>query len=212
MAPGLFPEPKFGRIWRFWGFWYEPGVMDPETESFSVKQASTLIGKAPNTLRTWTGADYFGPYLSPLANPGPGVERRYTEGDIRILRTAVILQKRGLSIADIIPRIAAGEILEEVSGEERFEPREPREGRGGTPGSELAKIDRADLSTQLELFVRPYETQISRLAAELDHEREELERERAARIAAELELARLSARMEERSKPWFKRLFGGREE
>lgn len=178
--------------------------MDPE--SFSVKQASTLIGKAPNTLRTWTGPDYFGPYLSPLANPERGEERRYTEQDIRILRTAVILQKRGFSIADIIPRIAAGEILEELPGEETFA---PREGRGETGGSALAKIDRPDIASQLELFVRPYESQISRLSAELEKEREELERERNARIAAELELSRLAARMEERSKPWFKRLFGG---
>ena len=175
--------------------------MDPE--SFSVKQASTLIGKAPNTLRTWTGPDYFGPHLSPLANPEPGEERRYTEQDIQILRTAVILQKRGFSIADIIPRIAAGEILEELPREEPLElPRRAKE----PTGRELAS---PSLIQQMELFLRPYESQIERLSAELEKERGELERERESRIAAERELARLAAQMEERSKPWYKRLFGG---
>ena len=176
--------------------------MEP-LETFSVTQAAKLIGKAPNTLRTWTRAEFFGPYLSPLANPEPGEERRYTEGDIRILRTAVILQKRGAQIADIIPRIAGGEILEELPGEEPFEPPE-RERE--SPGRELVP---PSLTQQMELFLKPYESQIDRLSAELERERGELERERESRITAERELARLSATLEERSKPWYRRLFGG---
>jgi DNA-binding transcriptional MerR regulator len=171
-------------------------------ETFSVTQAGKMIGKAPNTLRTWSRPDYFGPYLSEYANPGPGAERRYTEDDLRILRTAVILQRRGLQISDIIPRIASGEILEELPGEETIG---AQEGREESPGRALAPLS---LSSQLELFLRPYETQISRLTADLDREREELERERAARIEAEKELSRLSAKLEERDKPWYKRLFG----
>lgn len=176
--------------------------MEP-LETFSVTQAAKLIGKAPNTLRTWTRPDYFGPYLSPFANPEPGEERRYTEDDIRVLRTAVVLQKRGSQIAEIIPRIAAGEILEELPGGEPFEPVE-REFR--PPGNELAPVSPMQ---QFELFLRPYENQIERLSAELERERGDLERERESRITAERELARLSATLEERSKPWFRRLFGG---
>jgi len=175
--------------------------MEP-LETFSVTQASKLVGKAPNTLRTWTRADYFGPYLSSHANPEPGGERRYTEEDIRILRTVVILQKRGLQIADIVPRIAGGELLEELPGEETFEP--PQRERE-TPGRELVP---PSLIQQMELFLRPYESQITRLSADLERGREELERERESRITAERELARLAAKLEERSKPWYKRLFG----
>lgn len=176
--------------------------MEP-LETFSVTQAAKLIGKAPNTLRTWTRADYFGPYLSPLANPEPGEERRYTEEDVRVLRTAVILQNRGLQIADIIPRIAGGEILEELPGEE---PPKPTERAKESPGRELVP---PSLLQQMDLFLRPYENQIERLSAELERERGELERERESRITAERELARLSATLEERSKPWYRRLFGG---
>lgn len=175
--------------------------MEP-LETFSVTQAAKLLGKAPNTLRTWSGVNYFGPHLSSYANPEPGGERRYTEDDIRVLRTAVILQRRGLQIADIIPRIAGGELLEELPGEETFKPIE-RESE--SPGRELAPVS---LMQQMELFLKPYESQISRLSADLERERDELERERESRIAAELELARLAAKLEERSKPWYKRLFG----
>ena len=159
-----------------------PG-MEP-VETFSVKQTSKLVGKAPNTLRTWSSPEYFGPFLSAHANPEPGGERRFTEEDIRVLRTAVILQKRGLQIADIIPRLGAGEILEEIPGESIIEPPEER---GETPGRELVP---PSLTQQMELFMRPFENQISRLSAEL-------------------ELARLKTQLEERGKPWFKRLFGG---
>lgn len=187
--------------------------MEP-LETFSVTQAANLIGKAPNTLRTWTRTNYFGPYLSPFANPEPGEERRYTEDDIRILRTAVVLQKQGLQIADIIPRIAGGELLEELSRAEPFEPsgREPKSPSltqqmdQNPPGRELVP---PSLTQQMELFLRPFENQIERLSVELERERGELERERESRITAERELARLSATLEERSKPWFKRLFGG---
>jgi len=208
--------------------------MDP-LETFSVTQAGKIIGKAPNTLRTWSRSDYFGPYLSEYANPGPGAERRYTEDDLRILRTAVILQRRGLQISDIIPRIASGEILEELPGEDTIG---LQEGRGEPSGRELAPLS---LTAQLELFLRPYESQITRLTTDLEKgrgeleqeraarieaekelsrlsaklegvdpekSREELERERAARIEAEKELSRLSAKFEERGKPWYKRLFG----
>lgn len=176
--------------------------MDP-LETFSVTQAGKLIGKAPNTLRTWSSSDYFGPYLSAYANPEPGDERRYTEDDLRILRTAVILQRKGVKISEIIPRIASGEILEELPGEETIETQEERGGERS--GRELAKLS---LTSQFELFLRPYESQISRLSADLDRERAELEKEREARIAAEKELSRLSAKLEERDKPWYKRLFG----
>ena len=183
--------------------------MDP-LETFSVTQAGKMIGKAPNTLRTWSRSDYFGPYLSEYANPEPGAERRYTEDDLRILRTAVILQRKGVKISEIIPRIASGEILEELPGEETIGAQEEKKGesseRGGeNSGRELAKLS---LTSQFELFLRPYESQISRLSADLDRERAELEKEREARIAAEKELSRLSAKLEERDKPWYKRLFG----
>lgn len=173
-------------------------------ETYPVTQAGRLIGKAPNTVRTWSGEDLFGPYLSPYANPEPGAERRYTEWDIRILRTASILQKRGMKIREIIPRIASGEIIEEldIPEEEPLETAEsPREGSTKLPAP-------LSLSGQIELFIRPYESQISRLSEELEREREELDKEREARRAAELELSRLSAKLEERSLPWYKRLFG----
>ena len=184
--------------------------MEP-LETFSVTQAAKLIGKAPNTLRTWTRADFFGPYLAPLANTESGEERRYTEGDIRILRTAVILQKRGAQIADIIPRIAGGEILEELPGEEPFEPPE-RERE--SPGRELVP---PSLTQLMELFLflmmrrpeRPSVDPERALGGSAGAGRGELERERESRITAERELARLSATLEERSKPWYRRLFGG---
>lgn len=178
-----------------------PGMQPVET--FSVKQTSKLVGKAPNTLRTWSSPDFFGPFLSEHANPEPGGERRFTEEDIRVLRTAVILQKRGLQISEIIPRLGAGEILEEVPGEG---PAKPPEEERKAPGRDLIP---PSLIQQIELFLQPYETQVSRLSAELERERTELERERENRIAAELELARLKTQLEERGKPWFKRLFGG---
>lgn len=170
--------------------------MEPET--YPVKKTSELIGKRPNTLRTWSGEEYFGPYLSPYANPEPGTERRYTERDIRVLRTAVILQNRGLAIKDIIPRIASGEIIEELPEEFPEEP-VPEKGETSGPGKSLLN-PRESVGNQIELFIRPFESQIERLSRELESERE-------AHLSAEKELARLRAILEERDKPWYKRLF-----
>lgn len=180
-------------------------------ETLSVKQAAKRIGKAPNTLRTWSGTDYFGEYLSPYANPEPGIQRRYTERDIQILRTATILQKRGLQIVDIVPRLAAGEILEELpTAGGVLPPAEPvgqSEEQEPSRAAALVPVSR-DIGIQIELFLKPYDSQIQRLTAEIERDRQELEQERERRIAAEIELARLSGMMESRSKPWYKRLFG----
>lgn len=190
--------------------------MDP-IETYSVKQTGDLIGKAPNTVRTWTGPDLFGPYLSEHANPPEGEERRFTEGDIRRLRTAVILQSQGLKLSEIVPRIAGGELLELPEGEPL-----PGLGNKSGPRVEEAEIpqDRAlvppALSEMMLLMLRPYESQIDRLSREIDKEREtrreaerEIDKERQARIEAEKENSRLSAKLEERDRPWYKRLFGG---
>lgn len=174
-------------------------------ETYPVTKAGRLIGKAPNTVRTWSGEELFGPYLSPHANPEPGLERRYTERDIRILRTASILQKRGMKLKEILPRIASGEIIEELDIPEEEPPKAAESPEKRNPNLPA----RLELSDQIELFLRPYENQLSRLSADLEREGEELDREREARRAAELELSRLSAKLEEKSLPWYRRLFGG---
>ncbi len=205
-------------------------------ETYPVTKAGRLIGKAPNTVRTWSGEELFGPYLSPHANPEPGLERRYTERDIRILRTASILQKRGMKLKEILPRIASGEIIEELDIPEEEPPKAAESPEKRNPNLPA----RLELSDQIELFLRPYENQLSRLSADLeregeeldrerearraaelelsrlsakleqlDRERDQLETEREARRAAELELSRLSAKLEEKSLPWYRRLFGG---
>jgi chromosome segregation ATPase len=61
---------------------------------------------------------------------------------------------------------------------------------------------------RIELFLRPYESQIDRLSRDLEKAEDSLEQERSARREAEIELSRISAKLEERSRPWYKRLFG----
>ena len=196
------------------------GLME-NIETYPVKQTADLIGKAPNTLRTWGGSDYFGPYLSSYANPEPGKDRRYTEEDIRILRTAVILQSRGLKIREIIPRIASGEILELPEEPDLPKPEEPKKrDKRRAPRAEDRSLALPELMEGFKILLRPYEAQIDRLSEEIGREREsraeaekelsdKLDQERERRAEAEIELSRISAKLEERDRSWFRRLFGG---
>lgn len=200
------------------------GTMDPEPlpQTFPVKQTAKAIGKRPNTLRTWSGEDLFGPYLSEYANPPKGQERRFTEEDIAILKTAVFFQSQGLELKEIVQRIAQGEIVLELPfSEEPGSPGEPSsESQAQIPASRA--LAPTELLDRIALFLKPYEDQIKRLSQDLDRERgelkeererlkeerEKLEEEKARRTALELELERLKAQAEERSRSFWDRLLG----
>lgn len=186
------------------------GTMDPEPlpQTFPVKQTAKAIGKRPNTLRTWSGEDLFGPYLSEYANPPKGQERRFTEEDIAILKTAVFFQSQGLELKEIVQRIAQGEIVLELPfSEEPGSPGEPSsESQAQIPASRA--LAPTELLDRIALFLKPYEDQIGRLSEELEESKDKLEEERERRIKAELELERLKAQAEERSRSFWDRLLG----
>lgn len=78
-------------------------------DTYSVSQVARNIGKAPNTIRSWTGI--YSNHLSDNARP-EGDERRYNDADVALLQTVKVLRDQREPHKLIIPRIAEDERLE----------------------------------------------------------------------------------------------------
>ena len=79
------------------------------TPSYTIGQTAVLIGKPGpplpvSTIRNWTTD--FADHLSPQANPGSGVERKYNDFDVAVLRLVHEMRTERAPLAAIHERLA----------------------------------------------------------------------------------------------------------
>jgi DNA-binding transcriptional MerR regulator len=74
---------------------------------YATRHVCTLFNISPETARTW--ADEFERHLSPLANPGDGRHRQFSEDDMRVFSLVSSMKADGLTFADIHNSLDAGQ-------------------------------------------------------------------------------------------------------
>jgi DNA-binding transcriptional MerR regulator len=82
-------------------------------DTYSMTQTAKLAKVATATLRNWTAE--FADYLSEHANPGRGLERRFTEDDLAVLVTVATMRDQQMPYDDIKTALAAGTRFEPVA-------------------------------------------------------------------------------------------------
>ena len=158
---------------------------------YTVKQTATELDVSTSTVRTWSRE--FADHLSDTANPEYGMARDYTEDDIAVFKTVVVLRSQLKNFKYIRQALAAGERYEpQEAPEPTQEAPEATQKQSESESQALATID------MLERFVIRYEKRIDTLESQLEEERE-------ARLKAETEAARLAGKLERRWRwPWQK--------
>jgi len=73
---------------------------------YSTRHVCTLFRVSPETARTW--AEEFSQYLSPVANPGTGRHRQFTDEDMRVLSLVSQMKRDNLTFNDIHAALASG--------------------------------------------------------------------------------------------------------
>jgi DNA-binding transcriptional MerR regulator len=163
---------------------------------YTTRQAAQIANIATSTVRLY--AKEYSDYLSPSATPAPGEMRHFTADDIAVFRTVKAMRDMGATSEQIFDTLASGERYEAVESPET-PPRGPQKAPEAPTGATMA----------LELV----KGQVEALQNERDYLREQLTAERAARIEAERQAARLAGQLEaqqaqdERPSLW-RRLFG----
>lgn len=137
---------------------------------FSVKEIATSLQVSSNTIRAQWGRE-FADYLSPGANPPKGHKRKYNQDDLDVFATIATLRNQEKSYEDIHQALADGT---------RLRPD--------------AFIEVGEHNQTLTL-IYTHLSQISALLDEKDKQiatlRDQLQREREARQAAEMDAAKL---------------------
>ncbi len=165
---------------------------------YPVRATARSIGVSDSTIRKWTAT--YAEYLSPSATPETGKERLYTDDDVAIFNTVYILSQQGKIHEQILEAIAAGVQLEP--------PDEPIETKK-TPPDEPKQ---PDSFTGFNQALQAYQANIDTLNGKIKALEDKLDSERAARLSAEIERAKLEGRLEEllkRPPSWWQRLLGG---
>jgi DNA-binding transcriptional MerR regulator len=164
-------------------------TLQGERMAYTVKQAADLAGLSVSGVKTY-GVRYEA-FLSPSANPGPGLSRSYTPQDVAKLRMIGSLQKQGTPHADIMTRLESGE-----SGEVPDDA-----SQNVTDGPQQAPQQQAALA-----LIGPV---LQALQQRLDdaQRREDALQDRL--LDAERRAAVAEARLEDARRPFWKRLFGG---
>ena len=154
--------------------------------AYTVKQTATAAGVSPSTIRLWA-REYSG-YLSPGATPERGVQRQFIDDDIAVFRTVKAMRDNLATSDQIIESLDAGERLES--------PHQPGQDKpGGTDGERMGSNALLPLEL-LQAIVTPYKQQIEGYEARLQRLENDLAQERAARLQAEINAARLEGKLE----------------
>lgn len=116
----------------------------PTNKTYSIGQTANLVAGPTNTLpvttiRNWAKA--FASHLSPGANPDRGVERRFDDRDIAVLRLVAQLRSDRILWADIEQRLSETTITaHEVIADSAPVPTEPVPTPTEPPTTALATI------------------------------------------------------------------------
>jgi DNA-binding transcriptional MerR regulator len=163
----------------------------------TTKQAADITGISRQSLRAYTAR--YARFLSTDATPAAGIERKFTEADLRTLRFVYGITSAGRSHDEAIERLQAGELadFDWQAPEPTTAPADARESMGAL----LVPIERLQASAALLEDARQREAAALARAEELAAEN--------ARLLKELGRAegKLSARY--RAPVWWRTLFGG---
>jgi DNA-binding transcriptional MerR regulator len=153
-----------------------------------VKDAAAALGVSPNTVRVYTRR--FKDYFSPAAAPPPGQARRFAPDDMTTLFTIRLMYQDGKDAEAIAAALAAGNYIEPVEPETgQEEPETKTEDAQAAP--QLSPAEEA-----ATMALKLIEGQVDSLTNERDYLRDEIEKERQARLTAEVDAARLAGQLD----------------
>lgn len=170
---------------------------------YTTKQASELSGASRQVIRVYTTR--YARWLSTEATPQPGMDRRFTADDLKLLAFIYQRTAAGETHEQVIERLQAGE-LEQFA----WQPPEPApepQSADESASSALVPLERLQVAHALLQDAQRREAaaadQVAALQAEV--QRLSLELGKAQGEAAALKASRY------RAPAWWRALFGGRE-
>lgn len=171
---------------------------------YKTKEASEITGASPQIIRRYTAT--YARYLSTEATPGPGLPRKFTASDLKLIAYVYqMTSQQNLKHEQVLECLAAGE-LEQFDWQvpEREEPAQA----DTETGTELVHVSALHAAQALWQDAQAREAQAIEHADELQERISELERELGKAQGA------LEAYKTQQRKPpgWWVKLFGGRGE
>lgn len=153
---------------------------------FTVTQAAKAAGISPSSVRGW--GKTLAAVLSDSANPDPGIERRFTADDVIRLHTARVMRSDGKEWPEILAAIDAGNLILPADM--------PPQAGQAPAAKERTEEQQTALVTRLTATVARYEGELAATKDALQHARDQLAEERAARIDAERQAAQLAGKLD----------------
>jgi len=178
---------------------------------YTTKEASELTSASRPIIRTYT--QRYARHLSTEATPEQGKERKFTTGDLRVIRFVYTLTQTSETHEQVLERLAAGEL-------EQFDWQPPEPQRQAAPGGRYTGNESAEADPGAYLV--PIERLQAAQALLQDAQRREVAAgEQVATLQAEvqrltLELGKAQGELagvkasRYRSPQWWRSIFGGR--
>ncbi|MBZ0294674.1 MAG: MerR family transcriptional regulator [Anaerolineae bacterium] len=143
---------------------------------YTTQDLTRKYGVSRQTIANWS--DLFERFLSPMANPPRGSQRRFTEADIRVFELVYEAKDRGLRTEEIIAALEAGQ-------------------RGDTPEEIefLPAVPASGTMVAMQQRILDLEEAISQLRTERDKTAGQNELLKQQLQAAQAEILRLSVEM-----------------
>jgi DNA-binding transcriptional MerR regulator len=148
---------------------------------YTTKQVGAIFNRSHETIRSW--AEEFQEHLEPLATPGRGKNRAFTEGDLEVLSLIAKMKDEGFNFEDIHRALQQGErgappnikpqeaqLLVRTEGERRLMAMVE-----ALQTQLLNTTTERDRAVQEASKVRELEKQLARTEAELEYLREQIE-------------------------------------
>jgi len=157
--------------------------------AYPPKVAADLAGLSVSGVKNY--AARWPQHFSPSANPGPNIPRSYTPDDVARLRLIGALQKQGIPSGEIAARLDAGEM-------------------GEMPDDAAQNVIEPPHATQpQQTAIMLAQSAVNALQAAFEAERSERQALARRLEDAERRAAVAESLLDERRRPWYRRLFGG---
>ena len=172
---------------------------------YTTSQAAAITGASLQTIRGYT--KLYQRYFSTEATPESGQSRRFTSGDLRLIRFCLELAQQNLTREQIADRLAAGE-LDQFTWQAPAEPASASQEPTPSHSTALVPYERLQAAQALLQDAQRREETAAAQVATLQSEvqRLTLELGKAQGEAATLRGSRYTAPR------WWRALFGGRAE
>jgi DNA-binding transcriptional MerR regulator len=158
--------------------------------AYPVKIAAELAGLSVSGVKTYSAR--YKTFLSPSANPGPGLSRSFTPDDVAKLKAIGALAKQGIPSAEILSRLEAGEMAD-------LQPEDASQN----------VIDGPQATQPQQTAIMLAQSAVNALQAAFEAERAERQALAERLQDAERRAATAEALLQEARKSFWRRLFGG---